>query len=73
MAFFRQYIAPLFIVLIFVVALVAVSSRAFLAADMAAPAPREEPAPARGDSESMSALPPALSALVRGVPDVEQF
>ncbi len=73
MAFFRQYIAPLFIVLIFIVALVAVSSRAFLAADMASPAPREDYSPAMGDSESMSALPPALSALVRGVPDAEQF
>ena len=42
MAFFRQYIAPLFIVLIFLVALVAVSVRAFLPSDMAAPAPIED-------------------------------
>jgi hypothetical protein len=41
MAFFRQYIAPLFIVLIFLVALLAVSVRAFLPADMAQPAPIE--------------------------------
>ena len=39
MAFFRQYIAPLFIFVIFLVALVAVSSRIFLPSDMAAPAP----------------------------------
>lgn len=42
MAFFRQYIAPLFIVLIFLVALVAVTARAFLPSDLAAPAPIEE-------------------------------
>ncbi|WP_404790836.1 hypothetical protein [Altericista sp. CCNU0014] len=41
MAFFRQYIAPLFIVLIFLVALLAVSARAFLPTDMAQPAPIE--------------------------------
>jgi hypothetical protein len=41
MAFFRQYIAPLFIVLIFLVALLAVSVRAFLPSDMAQPAPIE--------------------------------
>jgi hypothetical protein len=43
MAFFRQYIAPLFIVLIFGVALLAVSARIFLPSDMMAPAPIEEP------------------------------
>ncbi|MBF2078724.1 MAG: hypothetical protein IGR76_09435 [Synechococcales cyanobacterium T60_A2020_003] len=43
MAIFRQYIAPLLIVLTFIFALVAVSSRSFLADDMAAPAPIEEP------------------------------
>ncbi len=42
MAFFRQYIAPFFIVLIFLVALVAVSARAFLPSDMAAPAPVDD-------------------------------
>ncbi len=39
MNFFRQYISPLLIVLIFLLALVAVSARAFLPSDMAAPAP----------------------------------
>jgi hypothetical protein len=39
MAFFRSYIAPLLVVLVFFVALAAVSARIFLPADMAAPAP----------------------------------
>ena len=42
MAIFRQYIAPLLVVLLFLIALVAVSARIFLPADMAAPAPVEE-------------------------------
>ncbi len=42
MAFFRQYLAPFLIVLIFLVALVAVSIRAFLPSDMAAPAPIDD-------------------------------
>jgi hypothetical protein len=51
MAFFRQYIAPLFIVLIFLVALLAVSIRAFLPTDMAQPAP----------IEAIDAQPPQVS------------
>ncbi|MEA5571458.1 hypothetical protein [Calothrix sp. UHCC 0171] len=39
MAIFRQYIAPLLVVIIFFIALVATSARIFLPADMAAPAP----------------------------------
>lgn len=39
MSFFRQYIAPLIVVVIFLMALVAVSARIFLPSDMAAPAP----------------------------------
>ncbi|HAG80143.1 MAG TPA: hypothetical protein DCL61_03005 [Cyanobacteria bacterium UBA12227] len=42
MTFFRQYITPLLILLVFLVALVAVSARIFLPSDMAAPAPIEE-------------------------------
>ena len=42
MAFLRQYIAPLMIVLVFLVALLAVSARIFLPSDMAAPAPIED-------------------------------
>jgi hypothetical protein len=39
MNFFRQYIIPLIVVSIFLLALVAVSARIFLPSDMAAPAP----------------------------------
>lgn len=42
MSIFRQYIAPVLIVLVFLVAMIAVSARAFLPGDMAAPAPIEE-------------------------------
>jgi hypothetical protein len=42
MSIFRSYIAPLLAVLIFSLALVAVSARIFLPSDMAAPAPVEE-------------------------------
>lgn len=45
MAIFRQYILPFLIVLVFLVSLVAVSARAFLPGDMAAPAPVEETIP----------------------------
>lgn len=45
MAIFRQYIAPLLVVLVFLLALVAVSARIFLPSDMAAPAPIEEVSP----------------------------
>lgn len=39
MSFFRQYIAPFAVIVIFLVALFAVSIRIFLPSDMAAPAP----------------------------------
>jgi hypothetical protein len=42
MSFFRQYIAPFLIVIVFLIALVAVSARIFLPSDMAAPAPIED-------------------------------
>jgi len=57
-SFFRQYIAPLFIVLIFAVALLAVSARIFLPSDMMAPAPITEPVSAVGHS-LVAALAPA--------------
>ena len=41
MAFFRQYLAPLIAVIIFLVALVVVSARAFLPAGLSGPAPIE--------------------------------
>ncbi len=72
MIFFRQYIAPLFIFLIFFVALAAVSVRIFLPSDMAAPAPISDISPQKAivpSAESLAGLPPALSALVKGLPD----
>ena len=42
MTIIRQYIAPLLAVLVFSLALVAVSARIFLPSDMAAPAPIED-------------------------------
>jgi hypothetical protein len=73
MAFFRQYIAPLFIVLVFLFSLVAVSARIFLPSDMAAPAPIEEVNPSspavRPASDAVADLPPALSTLIKGLPD----
>ncbi len=76
MALFRQYVAPLLIVLVFLVALLAVSSRIFLAEDMAAPAPIEEVSPQKSRipvSEKVSSLPPALSALVTGLTEDSAF
>jgi hypothetical protein len=70
MAIFRQYIAPLLIVLVFLVALVAVGARIFLPSDMSAPAPIEP-------VEQKAELPPAspvvdvpsnLDMLVKGLP-----
>ena len=67
MSFFRSYIAPLLIVLIFAVAMLAVSARIFLPSDMMAPAPIEEPVsavetlPAAADTAM-----PKLSELIHG-------
>ena len=55
MAIFRQYIAPFLIVLVFLVALLAVSARIFLPSDMAGPAPIE-------DVESVSSRTPDITA-----------
>ena len=41
MAFFRQYLLPILTIIVFLVALVAVSARIFLPSDLAAPAPLE--------------------------------
>lgn len=56
MAIFRQYIAPLIVVLIFCAALVAVSARIFLPGDMAAPAPITEEAGGTGGNTSFLLL-----------------
>ncbi len=73
MAFFRQYIAPLFVVLVFVLALVAASARIFLPDDMAVPAPIEDMAPA---SRKVSVLPfdwvPAIGAPPIGAPAIDR-
>ncbi|NMG08070.1 hypothetical protein [Brasilonema sp. UFV-L1] len=58
MAIFRQYIAPLIVVLVFLIALVAVSARIFLPSDMAAPAPVEETGEV---STTLSTFFPSLS------------
>ena len=40
-AFFRQKILPFLTIIVFLIALVAVSARGFLASDMVAPAPND--------------------------------
>lgn len=52
MAIFRQYIAPVLVVLVFFIALVAVSARIFLPTDMAAPAPTEQVNPQPENAQS---------------------
>ncbi len=66
MAFFRQYIAPVLVVLTFLVALLAVSARIFLPADMAQPAPIEA-APQRADN------PPGAAAQALTAPALAQL
>lgn len=56
MTFFRSYIAPLLIVLTFLIAMVAVSARIFLPSDMMAPAPIEEPI-STGGSQTVIDVP----------------
>ncbi|MEM9215090.1 MAG: hypothetical protein AAGD25_12175 [Cyanobacteria bacterium P01_F01_bin.150] len=56
MSFIRQYVAPFFIVLIFLVAMIAVSARIFLPSDLAAPAPIEEPTTMKHGSDSNSGV-----------------
>lgn len=62
MVFLRQYVAPFLILLVFLVALLAVSVRSFLPADMAAPAPMEEINPPLSQTE----LPPAVISINLG-------
>jgi hypothetical protein len=75
MAIFRQYIAPLLVVLVFVVALVAVSARIFLPSDMMAPAPIEqmEEQSQAADNKAVADLPPTLEILVHGLPEAASF
>ena len=70
MVIFRQYIAPLIVVLVFFVALVAVSARIFLPGDMAAPAPIEEVSPQTLHAQSPAdKLQATQSALITGLLD----
>ncbi len=77
MTFFRQVIAPFLIVLVFLVALLAVSARIFLPSDMAAPAPIEEVAPPEAaqaqPSKILADLPQELRVLVQGLPEDPSF
>ncbi|MGB3309990.1 MAG: hypothetical protein WBG32_12485 [Nodosilinea sp.] len=68
MSFFRSYIAPLLIVLIFAVAMLAVSARIFLPSDMMAPAPIEEPVSSVKTMPvaQTDAVMPELSELIHG-------
>ena len=73
MAFFRSYIAPLLIVLTFLVAMLAVSARIFLPSDMMAPAPVEDAvglsAPQASPAEPLSSEAPEVSWFLQGLPD----
>ena len=69
MVIFRQYIAPLIVVLVFFVALVAVSARIFLPSDMAAPAPIEEVNPQMHAQSPADKSPATQSALITGLPE----
>ena len=60
MPFFRQYIAPLIVVLLFGLALVATSARIFLSNEMAAPAPIEEMKPATPATQQVSLTTPLI-------------
>jgi hypothetical protein len=72
MAIFRQYIAPLIVVFIFLLSLVAVSARIFLPQDMAAPAPIEDvDQAAQVPSKTVAGLPISLEALVHGFPAID--
>jgi hypothetical protein len=69
MAIFRQYIAPLIVVLVFLVALLAVSARIFLPNDMAAPAPIEEVGfVSHVLSDEVAGIPSSLETLIKGLP-----
>jgi hypothetical protein len=68
MSFFRSYIAPFFIVLIFVIAMIAVSARIVLPTDMMAPAPVVDPDYSASPTSTapVDSPAPALSELLHG-------
>jgi len=63
MAIFRAYIAPLLIVLTFLVAMVAVSARIFLPGDMMAPAPVPETPTSETSAATTEMSPSAVPTL----------
>lgn len=70
MQIFRAYIAPFFIILVFFIAMVAVSARIFLPSDMMAPAPIEEMDQTM-PSDPSAQVPteiPDIYVLVKGMP-----
>lgn len=75
MVFIRQYLAPLMAVIIFVLALVAVSARIFLPDDMAAPAPITpitqmiQTAPAAAAPAQLEPAPPITIDQMADLPD----
>jgi hypothetical protein len=74
MAFLRQFVAPVFILVIFLVALAATSARIFLPDDLGSPAPVEEVAPSHKSAgvlmpQTVSELPSSLSIWVNGASD----
>ncbi|MEM9162496.1 MAG: hypothetical protein AAGC54_05435 [Cyanobacteria bacterium P01_F01_bin.4] len=66
MAFLRSYVAPFMILLVFLIAMVAVSARIFLPSDMMAPAPIEEMEMTLSTDAAAQApaLPAGLSTLI---------
>ncbi|HHP7245427.1 MAG TPA: hypothetical protein ACFE0H_12135 [Elainellaceae cyanobacterium] len=73
MSLLRQYVAPALIVLVFLIAMLAVSARIFLPSDMAAPAPVEDSEQQVSVqvplTDSNDSLPPSLRVFVQGLPD----
>jgi hypothetical protein len=66
MAIFRQYIAPFFILLVFLFTLMVVSARIWLPSDMIAPAPVDEEIM---DEQALFPASERLSVLIKGLPD----
>jgi len=65
MSFFRSYIAPFFIVLIFAIAMIAVSARIVLPTDMMAPAPAVDP--------DYSAAPTLTTSVASPIPELSEL
>lgn len=57
MSFLREYVVPFVVILIFLIALFAVSIRIFLPSDMAAPAPISQTELHRGIAYNSSQIP----------------